>query len=111
RAYSDNARGYALEFKPVELIDSINEYLPNHSGECFTLRRVRYGESQLELFHEKAIGVVKSAIEKLPPVLSADERRNAIRAFGLDCSDYLREAGIVFKQEGYKNESEFRAVL
>lgn len=111
RAYSDNARGYALEFEPCELIQALNSYLKHGSGEFMTLRKVRYGEEDLAQFHVRAINELKNCISQLPHPAGSNALLGAVRAFGMDFHDYLREAGVVFKQAGYKNEEEYRAVL
>ncbi len=111
RAYADNARGYVLEFEPCELINALNNYLEHSSGEYFTLRRVRYGKEDLAQFHARAISELKNYIMKLPNPEDSKAIFDAVRAFGMDFQDYLREAGVVFKQAGYKNEEEYRAVL
>jgi len=111
RAYSDKARGYALEFKPCDLIQALNSYLRRDSGEYFTLRRVRYGADDLARFHTRAIDELKSCVSQLPYPEGSAEFLTAVQAFGMDFQDYLREAGVVFKQEGYKSEEEYRAVL
>lgn len=111
RAYSDNTRGYALEFEPGELVQAMNEYLRNSNGEYFTLRKVRYGEEDLARFHERAINELKVCISQVPHPTGTDAFLSAVRAFGMDFQDYLRESGVVFKQVGYKNEEEYRAVL
>ncbi|MBW7866492.1 MAG: DUF2971 domain-containing protein [Candidatus Hydrogenedentes bacterium] len=111
RAYSDNARGYALEFEPCKLIQALNDYIEHGSGEYLTLRKVRYGREDLAKFHKRAIDLLKSSIEELPYPRDSQEFLSAVRGFGFDLHNYLREAGVVFKQEGYKSEEEFRVVL
>ncbi|HPO14097.1 MAG TPA: DUF2971 domain-containing protein [Candidatus Hydrogenedentes bacterium] len=111
RLYSDDACGYALEFKPCELINALNNYLEHSSGEYFTLRRVRYGEAELAPFHARAISALKSCINQLPYPVSSGKFLSAVRAFGMDFQEYLREAGVFFKQAGYKDEEEYRVIL
>lgn len=111
RAYSNNARGYALEFEPCQLIQALNSHLRHGSAEYFSLRKVHYGEKDLAQFHVQAIEELKSCIGQLPYPEGSEEFLSAVRAFGMDCQGYLREAGVVFKQEGYRSEEEYRAVL
>ena len=111
RAYSNDARGYALEFEPRKLVDGLNGYLRDTNAEHLTLRRIRYGKNELGRFHLRAIRALKACISELPHVPDSDAFLNAVRAFGMDFHDYLREAGVVFKQTGYRNEEEYRVVL
>lgn len=111
RAYSDNARGYALEFEPHKLVAAVNSFLKHESGEYLTLRRVRYGVEELAQFHVRAINELKNCIDRSPHSPESTEYLEDVRAFGMDFSEYLREAGVVFKQEGYRDEDEYRLVL
>lgn len=111
RAYSADACGYALEYEPLELIQSLNCYLKHGSGEYLTLRKVQYGKEDLSKFHIRAINHLKSCIDQLPYPKESVEFLSAVRAFGMDFHNYLREAGVVFKQEGYKSEEEYRVLL
>lgn len=111
RAYSDDTRGYCLEFDPCELIQGLNGYIEHSSAEYLTLRRVRYGKNDLAESHTRAINELKRCIRDLSQTASSSALLSAVRAFGMDFHDYLREAGVVFKQAGYRNEEEYRVVL
>ena len=111
RAYSADARGYALEFEPCALIQSLNSYLSGNSGEHITLRKVRYGTEDLCQFHTRAIDKLKECIRELPYPVGSQEMLKSVRGLGMAFSHYLRDAGVVFKQEGYRSEEEYRAVL
>jgi len=99
------------KWQNYRLVQAFNGYMSHSGAQSLTLRRVRYGKDDLARFHARAISQLKKCISELHHPAGSKAFLSVVRAFGMDFHDYLREAGVVFKQAGYRNEEEYRVVL